>query len=222
MPRTIKVTGKGVIKLKPDMTRITITLEGLYPVYEQTIKKSAEDSGKLRDLLSQLGFDKEDIKTLSFDVETRYEGYEAEDKSWKQRIAGYNFRHVFKLEFDSDNARLGRVLYALANAEGIEPEFRISYTVKDREAGKNALLGKAVEDAKAKAMVLAAAAGVELSHISAVDYSWCDVDLEVRPMATNMLRLKSSGTEDGACCDMDMVPDDIEVTDTVTVIWEIK
>lgn len=28
--RTIRVTGKGQIKVKPDMTRITITLEGMY------------------------------------------------------------------------------------------------------------------------------------------------------------------------------------------------
>ena len=29
--RTIRVTGKGQIKLKPDMTRIVITMEGTYP-----------------------------------------------------------------------------------------------------------------------------------------------------------------------------------------------
>ena len=31
--RTIRVTGKGMIKVHPDMTRITMTLEGVYPAY---------------------------------------------------------------------------------------------------------------------------------------------------------------------------------------------
>ena len=37
--RTIRVTGKGQIKVKPDMTRITITLEGLYPDYAETLRR---------------------------------------------------------------------------------------------------------------------------------------------------------------------------------------
>ena len=31
--RTIRITGKGQLKVKPDTTRITITLEGVYPEY---------------------------------------------------------------------------------------------------------------------------------------------------------------------------------------------
>ncbi len=29
--RTIRVTGKGQLRVKPDQTRITLSLEGLYP-----------------------------------------------------------------------------------------------------------------------------------------------------------------------------------------------
>ena len=31
--RTIQVTGKGQLRVKPDQTRITLSLEGLYPEY---------------------------------------------------------------------------------------------------------------------------------------------------------------------------------------------
>lgn len=33
--RTIRVTGKGQIKVKPDTTRITMSLEGIYPEYRE-------------------------------------------------------------------------------------------------------------------------------------------------------------------------------------------
>ena len=127
------------------------------------------------------------------------------------------------MEFDSDNDRLGKVLYALANTKEIQPEFRLSYTVKDKEASKNLLLGKAVEDAKAKAQVLSKAAGVELKLIESIDYSWGEISFESSPMRDGMLMKRSeasAGYENSY--DMDIEPDDIEASDTVTVTWSIE
>lgn len=45
--RTIRVTGKGQIKVKPDMTRISITLEGMYPDYAETLRHSSEDTDNM-------------------------------------------------------------------------------------------------------------------------------------------------------------------------------
>ena len=55
--RTIRVTGKGQIKVKPDMTRITMSLEGTYPEYGETLRKSSEDTESLKDLLAGFGFE---------------------------------------------------------------------------------------------------------------------------------------------------------------------
>ena len=218
--RTIRVTGKGRIKVKPDMTRITLSLEGTYPEYGETLRRSSQDTEQLKDLLAGFGFERSDLKTLSFSVDTEYESYK--DKgTYKQRFVGYKFYHQMKVEFESDNRRLGKILYALANCD-IEPEFRLSYTVKDPEAAKNELLGSAVTDAKEKASVLTKAAGVTLKEVQSIDYSWGQIDFEVRPMNRMLM------AED--CCaapasapgyDLDIEPDDIEVSDTVTVIWEI-
>ena len=167
--RTIRVTGKGQIKVKPDMTRITLSLEGIYPEYSETLRRSSEDTERLKDLLTGFGFERYELKTLNFSVDTEYESYK--DKgTYKQRFVGYKFHHLMKVEFDSDNDRLGRVLYALANCP-VKPEFRLSYTVKDPEVAKNELLGKAVTDARAKATVLTQAAGVSLKDIQNIDYS---------------------------------------------------
>jgi len=51
-----------------------------------------------------------------------------------------------KVEFESDNKLLGRVLYALANST-VSPEIQIGYFVKDQEAAKNTMLANAVADA---------------------------------------------------------------------------
>jgi hypothetical protein len=183
---------------------------------------SSEDTECLKDILEKQGFERSDVKTLSFDVDTKNESYQARDKSWKNRLVGYEYRHVMKVEFDSDNQRLGRILYALANATTVQPEFRLSYTVKDKEASKNALLGRAVEDAKEKAEVLTQAAGVSLQEIQSIDYSWGEIDFDYSPMRGDMLMRFSEAKCTSSGYDMDIEPDDVEVSDTVTVVWRIE
>ncbi len=218
--RTIRVTGRGQLKVHPDMTRIIITLEGLYKEYSETLRRSSDDTEELRNLLAAFGFERTDLKTLNFGVDTEYESYR-EKGEYKQRFVGYKFRHLLKLEFESDNKRLGKILYALAECP-LNPEFRIAYTVKDPEAAKNTLLGKAVKDAMEKAEVLASAAGVTLKGIQSIDYSWGEINFEVSPMRNDMMmekRMAPMAAMDSY--DMDIEPDDIEVSDTVTVVWEI-
>ena len=220
--RTIRVTGKGQIKVRPDTTRITISLEGTWPEYGETLRHSSQDTERLKDVLSAFGFERSDLKTLNFNVETEYESYK--DKgTYKQRLIGYRFTHMMKVEFPSDNDRLGKVLYALANCP-LKPEFRLSYTVSDPEAAKNDLLGKAVTDAKEKASVLTQAAGVTLKDIQSIDYSWGEIDFEYRPMNRMLMAdeyLARPMAAESPSYDMDIEPDDIEVSDTVTVLWEI-
>lgn len=219
--RMIKVTGKGNLKVKPDMTRITITLEGQNNEYDKILEQSSKDTEALKDILEKQGFDRSDVKTLMFNVDTRYESYQTRDKSWRERFVGYEFKHVVKVEFDSDNTRLGKILFALANAKAIHPDFRISYTVKDKEASKNELLGKAIADAKAKAAVLTSVAGVALKDIKTIDYSWGEIEFEYSPMRGDMLCKSAMLEEDCGSFAMDIEPDDIDVSDTVTVVWEI-
>ena len=218
--RTIRVTGKGLIKVHPDMTRITMKVEGLHLDYSDALRYSSEDTEKLKDTLAPFGFKRNDLKTLNFNVETEYESYK-ERGIYKQRFIGYKFSHTMKVEFESNNDLLGRVLYALANCP-VKPEFRLSYTVKDPEATKNMLLGKAVVDAKEKAAVLTQASGTILKDIQNIDYSWGEINFEYRPMNSDLLLDCCSPEPTGATSyNMDIEPDDIEVSDTVTVIWEI-
>ena len=219
MNRTIRVTGKGSIKIRPDMIRLTISLTGTAKEYSDTIRRSADDTEVLKNTVEKLGFERIDLKTLSFDVDTRYESYRDKNNDYHQRFVGYEYTHVFKLEFQLDNDLLGKVLYALAHAP-VHPEFRINYTVKDPESTRNELLGKAVADAIAKATVLSQAANVKLKSILSVDYSWGEIDLDVRMQPKLLMDAAPMCASESY--NIDVEPDDIEADDTVTVIWEIE
>lgn len=220
MDRIIKVTGKGKISVKPDTVRLVITQTHVEPAYETAIKESADKKSSLSGALNKLGFEKDALKTLYFNVDTEYESYQTKDNSWRQRLVGYRYTHRMKLEFPSDNDLLGKVLMAVAHCPG-EPEFTIQYTISNPEAAKNELLAKAIEDSKAKADVLSKAAGVSLRDIITIDYSWGEIDFVTRPV--NELLMRNCCVEDASVdsINLDIEADDIDVTDTVTVIWEI-
>ena len=214
--RTIHVTGKGMIRLKPDTVRVTIMLEGMEPEYAAALRRSASDTELLRRAIGTAGFARDELKTLNFNVQTEYEGYQ-EDGVYRQRIIGYRFRHELLIEFPWDNERLGEVLAALTET-ALTPEIRIAYTVKDREAAKNALIGMAVADAKAKAEALTSAAGVALGGILQINYAIGENDFAVHPVLY-------AGAARKMCADNaapEIVPEEITAEDTVTIVWEIE
>lgn len=220
MEKTIKVTGKGKISVKPDTIRLVITQSNIQKEYEKALNESAEMKGKLTESLEKIGFSKEQLKTLYFNIDTELESYETKNGSWRTRFAGYRYTHRMKLEFPSDNQVLGRVLGAIFKCDG-QPEFSIQYTVSNPESAKNELLAKAVTDSREKAKVLSDAAGVNLGDIQCIDYSWGEVEFVSRPVNALMLREagKCSASDD---INLDIEADNIDVTDTVTIIWTIE
>ncbi len=218
--KTIRITGKGLLRIRPDTTRVTLSLDALCPEYGDAVRRSSEDTGKLRDLLAGFGFERSDLKTLHFGVDPEYRSYK-EKGEYKHRLIGYRYRHTMKVEFPSDHDRLGRILYALAHSP-VKPEIQLSHTVGDPEAAKNELLARAVADAAQKAAVLTQAADVTLKEIQSMDYSWGQMELEVRSMDTlRMMEVCAADSEEAGSYDPGIEPDDIELSDTVTVVWEI-
>ncbi len=216
MGRSIRVTGKGKIALQPDMIRLILHLEDTDPDYEQIMAMSATQTNALKACIEQLGFAKSDMKTLSFGIKPQYEGYHDEKNNWKQRFVGYQFQHRLKLEMDADNAMLGKVLSAIA-ATALHPNLDIIHTVRDTEAAKNRLLGNAVADATEKAKVLAQAAGLTLGSIVTMDYSWGEIEFTSQPIQKEAVRCISAMPNEA----IDIDPDDIEVSDIVTITWNI-
>ena len=225
MERTIRVTGKGKLKLTPDTIRLRIELSETGKEYEAVLRKSTEHSEQLKEAFIELGFDKGDLKTIHFEVSTEYEHYQDKrNNSWRRRFVGYRAEHVLKIEFFKDTDMLGEILNTVASMPS-KPEFHIEYTVKDTEAAKNELLAAAVKDSRIKAQTLTDAAGVKLREIVAIDYSWGEVEFISRPIEKLMdvdAAPARRTAHDRDIVGLDIEPDDIDVQDTVTVIWSIE
>ena len=221
MERTIRVTGRGKMNVKPDTIELNIFVSKVYPEYAEAMEASAEMTDVLKAAAERAGFDPRDLKTTGFSINMNYEGVYDEKGNWKNKFAGYRYDHNLALRFDADNVKLGKMLWELLDC-GADAEISINHTVKDPEPVRNELLAKAVKDSHTKAEVLAAASGVSLGDIISVDYSWGEMQIFNRTVdnLTFGSNSKISMTEESF--DMDIEADDIHIRDTVTVIWEIR
>ena len=234
--RTIKVTGTGKVSVKPDLTVISIDISGKEKEYADAMKKSVQMTGELKDIFTGLGFNAADVKTTGFGIDAVYKAIDCKEKSGgidipdflrpksgntRRVLTGYEFTHSIKVEFDSDNELLGKILYKLGHS-ALKPVFHIKFTVKDPEAAKNLLLENAVADSKAKAEIITKAAGVTLGEILSLDYSWGEIDFGTAPI--NRMFEADEYYDDDAdeSYDIDVNPDDIKASDSVTVTWRIS
>ncbi|MDU5569706.1 MAG: SIMPL domain-containing protein [Peptoniphilus harei] len=206
------------MSVKPDTTSLRITFGGIYKDYEETVRQSAEKTKILREAIEKSGLPGEALKTKDFSIQSEYESYRDYNNDYKKRFLGYKFYHKTQIQFPKDNKMLGRILYELSLCS-VKVEFSIDYTVKDKDAVKKEVIKRAVENSREKAEIMAIAAGVSLGEVQSIDYSWGEIDIRTSPVDKLEVR-KSYALEPSY--DIDIEPDDIDLTDTVTIVWEIK
>ncbi len=219
MNRTITIKGIGKLSLKPDQVVVSLTLKATDKNYDKAMDIAAKHLEQLRRALAGIGFTKDDLKTTSFNVGTECESERDKNGNYKRVFIGYSVTHQLKLEFDFDAQRLSQTLGAIAACIA-EPELNVQFTVKDKEAVNVAILESACVNAKAKASILAKASGVTLGDLISIDYNWGELHL-FSPTQYDMedacMRMASA-----APTSIEIEPDDIEVSDSVTFVWEIS
>lgn len=123
-----------------------------------------------------------------------------------------------KIQFEANNKTLGQVLNTLSKCKS-KPTFSIVYTVSNPEEYKNQLLENAIADSKEKALVIAKASNVQLGDILSIDYSWGELDIYADPFNSKRMILDENCS---TSYELDINVDDIDVSDTITVVWNIK
>ena len=221
MEKTIKVTGKGHLAVKPDQILLKLQLTEVEETYEKAIQTSAINVNEVKDILEKIGFDRKELRTSFFNVDSEYESYRDDRGNYKSEFVGYRYKQDLNYKFDIDNKLLGKVLYALSKSN-CNAKINIVYTIKDTEKAKNDLLKNAIEDSKMKALILTESAGVSLGEIINIDYSWNTIEFYSNPFGSRDLIMYDKCCSSEGSIDVDIEPEDINVNDNVTIIWSIK
>ena len=217
MPKTITVKGVGKVSASPDSVVLSMTLESRNMNYEKAMNKAAESIDQLNTALEIVGFEKKAVKTTGFNVRADYEYRQNKSGKSERVFTGYVVYHNLKVEFDLDSRRLAEALSAVGNCIA-HPQLSVAFTVKDTTAINEEMLRSATNNAKNKAEILCSASGQELGELLSIDYSWG----EMRVFSDTRYELADDclAAPTGPCIDIE--PDDIDISDTVTFVWEIK
>lgn len=218
MPRTITVKGTGRAIARPDTVVLTMTIDSRAKGYDKAMETASGNIEDITQALAAAAFEKDDIKTTDFNVRTEYNRVKDSHGNYRQVFGGYVVTHNLKMEFDLDMLRLSQALSAIAGCRS-HPQLTISFVVKDASALNEEMLRSATVSARKKAEILCDASGVALGELLSIDYNWGELNV----CSDTQYNL----AEDCMAAPMmargiDIVPDDVDVSDTVTFVWEIN
>ena len=212
MERTIRVEGTAAIRIVPDAVEYEITLEGVCPTAGEASAALRERTAVLHTALSEEGFDADALKTRQISVTERHESRE-ENGVWRDVVTGYGYLHTLAVTLPRDVETADRLLAALAVCPAA-PTYTVRFTVLEPRKARDELLRKAFAEGLHRAEVLAEAAGVRLGRLAAIRTGWED---GAAPLCGGSLRMAKAA--DAA---IDLIPEEIELTDSVRLEWEIE
>lgn len=217
MPRTITVKGIGRASARPDTVVLSMLLESRDMDYSKAMEIAADNIEDITNAVMAAGFERDAVKTTNFNVRTDYENVKDRSGNYRQEFRGYVVSHNLKVEFGFDVKLLSQALSAIAGCLS-HPQLSVSFVVKDAAAVNEEMLRSATANARKKAEILCNASGVALGKLLSIDYNWGEIDVRSDT--------RYSLAEDCLAAPMmarsiDIEPDDINVSDTATFVWEI-
>lgn len=157
MANTITATGNASMEIAPDTAYVNFNVLGRGDTAELAASASAEKVATVKRKLLGEGLTSEAIETINYFVNPMYEA--------KGRINGYQASHYMKVKIN-DIDKVGAVIDKLT-ASGADSINNVDFGISNQEVLQRRLLGKALEDAKLQASVVANAANRELGKLMA-------------------------------------------------------
>lgn len=219
MPRTITVKGIGKASVKPDPVVFSMNLESRDPDYGKAMQIAARNIDYLDSALEIAGFEKDSVKTVDFNVRTDTDSIKQKDGSYKRVFNGYVIRHDLKLEFDFSPDVLSEALSAIGKCSA-DPELSIRFTVRDASAVREEVLRNAAENARQKAEILCRTSDAALGDLLTIDYNWGELNVYSHTNYSVDMDCLAESFDDFSDS-IDFVPDDINMHDNVTFVWEL-
>jgi uncharacterized protein YggE len=205
--KTIQVEGQGAVTAVPDEATIDVSVQEEGTSVDDLSAKVKTKMANVLDSLKSFNIDDKDLQTTQYSIEPKYQY-----SNGKSERIGYTVTNRLKVVL-KDISKVGAVLGALSNDDTFQldgPTFGFSDPVKLQIDALKA----AVENAWAKAAVLAEAANAQLGPVYSIEET--NVNMPVaRPMM--MARMADAGA---SAVPVQQGTD--EVTAQVEVVYTLK
>lgn len=204
MERTIQVVGRSELNIPPDSVEFSLTLETRDSNYQEVLKKHQMRKSKLVESLVNSDFDEKELKTTSFSVRPIYQYVDG-----KEVFDTYQAYESLTMVIDNQSELINRVLNALEESNE-DVKFQMRYMVKDRGVWEKELLTSAMNHSYENATILAQSIGKKVGD--AIQISLGNTNLNF--YSPTVLEAREIA--------MDFTPQDITLSEQVSVIWEMN
>lgn len=204
---TIRTLGNAHITVTPDRAVVMIGVLNTGQDAKDVQENNARLSNSVIENIGLLGVSKEKMRTSQFGI---YPIYNDQDKDRKNEITGYRANNIISIILD-DTSLVGTVIDT-ALKSGANEVNGIYYQKRDEQKCKQEALQAAVKESSAKAEAIAQALGKRLGRVVSVE------DNGVSIQAPEMQRYYTKAL---ATTDNSFLPGSMDVTASVTVIFEI-
>ena len=205
--RTVSVNGTGTVYLTPDLATVRIGVQTRGEEADITVAENNEIIQAVRDALAELEVADEDIQTSNFSVypQTHYD-----DNGEISSVTFVVNNQVSVIVRDLDD--LGAILNEVVEA-GANNLHGIDFNVADREEALNQAMELAVENAKARAIILAGAADASLGEVQTIStYSG----------GGGIVYGRGGDTAEFMAMDVPVSAGQLEVVVEVSMVYELK
>jgi uncharacterized protein YggE len=160
MPRTVTVSGEGVLHVQPDKATVRFGVVTRHADPEQARRLNAEAAREAMNAVRRLGIEERKLQLQALSLQPVRE-YNQATNQWEDK--GYEAAREVVVELE-DLEKLPEVIAQVVQ-KGANRLNGLSYDVKDRQAVRNEALRQAVLAARDKAQLMATTLGATLGPI---------------------------------------------------------
>ena len=184
---TIVVSGTGRVVVDPDIAELRLGVAVSRPTVEAARSAAAEAMTAILAAVTAAGVAKRDVRTMLLSVQPRYDYRDGKAPT----LTGYDLANVVAVTV-RDLARLGDVIDGALGA-GATSLDGLTFRVDDPRAAEHEARTAAVAEARERAEVLAAAAGVAIAGVHDIVETGA-VPVWPQPKAARAMLASDAGT----------------------------
>ncbi len=215
MERKLQITGKGSLAISPDIVILAFAVKVHEWEYGKTINRLNDKVEQLRKLLDSEKLDRKSLKTKDFSV-NRDTNYNKKTENYE--FNGFKASHNLELELPLDQGLLNNLLSKIAGSLD-DLNFQINFGVKDPAPHQRQLLQNAIQKATENAALIAETSGVQLREIMDIDCTVREIQIRSRGYEHRLYSTEEAVYE---AATPDFEPDDIDVSESITITWRIE
>jgi uncharacterized protein YggE len=209
---TVSVTGTARVTTTPDRFSFNVSVQTISPTVEEAVNENNKKVAAVIAALKNAGAKPEEIQTSNFSIYPQQD-YSQQQQGKLPRLLGYQVSNSITVT-KKEIASAGKLLQA-AIAAGVNQSSGLSFSVSDPARGRDEGLRAAFADARAKASLLAQAAGRALGSAMAITEGGASSPPQPRPMMGRVMAAQ-------AVSDVPVESGSEELVFTVSVVFGMR